>query len=346
VWLPKLGPWSGENEPHSAVLQGTELRTYRLILPRVFHSRAYEAGGRRQRLEYARIAPDGRHVAVFVGDSTVLFNLGDSAARPTSFLAADQVPLRFGPSGTLWTGSRTELTRYAFHPSPNGDGRVGPPEQRFRVASGEGWSCTADGRLAAVGCFDAGALLFRDQTATPLRLGPQGDVRMTALSPDGRWVVTASHWRFATSGVKVWDTRSGQLVKALSSESGLPQFSPDGAYLGLAGPSIRLWRTDSWEEIPAVSGRRFAFSPDGLLAVAEGEAILLLDVATREELACLEAPQESVPIPQWFSPDGTLLIATGFESDSLMIWDLRALREELATRGLDWDHPAYPAERP
>src|SRR5207253_2431591 len=48
-----------------------------------------------------------------------------------------------------------------------------------------------------------------------------------------------------------------------------------------------------------------------------------------------------------FSPDGTQLVTTNNDSGSIHIWDLRALRKELATMGLDWDAPPYPeAEAP
>ena len=178
-------------------------------------------------------------------------------------------------------------------------------------------------------------------------MGPQGDVRpITAVSPDGRWVATST-WEQLNlpAGVKVWDAVSGRLVKDLPLKAS-PQldFSPDGRWLGVVdGQRCRLWRSGSWEEGSAIDGTRFAFGADSVLAVANKESIRLLDVDRGEEFARLEAPREAAPSPQCFSADGALLVAIGLESDTLMIWDLRAMREELAARGLDWDRPRYPS---
>ncbi len=72
----------------------------------------------------------------------------------------------------------------------------------------------------------------------------------------------------------------------------------------------------------------------------------LVELKTGQEIARLEAPDESVMIPLCFSADGSLLVAYGTETQTLPLWDLRALREELAARGLDWDRPPYPPAPP
>ncbi len=193
-------------------------------------------------------------------------------------------------------------------------------------------------------------LFHRDRPDKPLRLGPQGDVRGTAISSDGRWVATATYQEEITplAGVKVWDAATGRhLVDLPAKAAHQLGFSPDCRWLGLAaGRRCRMWRTGTWEETPPIDGKHFAFSSDGVLAVGNGESIRLLDMDSGEEFARLEAPQETSPTPQCFSDDGTLLVTIGLESDTLMIWDLRALREELAARGLDWDRPPYPPAQP
>src|SRR5262249_24028281 len=46
-----------------------------------------------------------------------------------------------------------------------------------------------------------------------------------------------------------------------------------------------------------------------------------------------------------FSPDGSLLIATGMSDQGFRAWDLRSIRTQLSELGLDWDLPANSPER-
>ncbi len=51
-----------------------------------------------------------------------------------------------------------------------------------------------------------------------------------------------------------------------------------------------------------------------------------------------------------FSPDGSQLVVTTHDGPAVHVWDLRAIRKQLARMDLDWDAPAYsddePASRP
>jgi hypothetical protein len=108
---------------------------------------------------------------------------------------------------------------------------------------------------------------------------------------------------------------------------------------------------DSWQEGPSLgaSNGAVAFSPDGkLVAVETGQnTVRLLDPNTGREYARLEDPNQDRAGHITFSPDGTQLVVTG-ERQSLHVWDLRAIREELAQRHLDWELPPFPpaAETP
>jgi tetratricopeptide (TPR) repeat protein len=187
----------------------------------------------------------------------------------------------------------------------------------------------------------------RDRPGKLIRLTPHDDVRSVSVSPDGRWVATGSWWG---TGAKVWDAATGRLVKDLLPAQGYVAvaFSPDGKWLTTAPTSgvCRVWAVDSWQEGPslgAASGA-VAFSPDGrLVAVETGEStVRLLDPDTGREYARLEDPNQDRAWKQAFSPDGTQLVVNG-EVQWLHVWDLRAIRAELARRGLDWDLPSFPA---
>ena len=90
-------------------------------------------------------------------------------------------------------------------------------------------------------------------------------------------------------------------------------------------------------------GTRPAFTGDGRL-MALGIApdqVLLADAATGRELARLTTLQPVTPTPLVFSPDGTKLIASTNQK-TVLVWDLRRIRDQLAPMGLDWDAPPYP----
>ena len=62
------------------------------------------------------------------------------------------------------------------------------------VNTGDVIGSSQDGKVLALPRYNQGALLWsRDRPGGPMPLGPQGDVRSCAVSPDGRWVATGSH---------------------------------------------------------------------------------------------------------------------------------------------------------
>jgi tetratricopeptide (TPR) repeat protein len=182
-----------------------------------------------------------------------------------------------------------------------------------------------------------------------IELSPQTDVRYCAVSPNGRWVATGSHWTDGGPSVKVWDAHTGKLEKALPVEvSSMVGFSPDDRWLATTGGGCRLWAVGSWEEGPRVGGIGFAFSPDAkILALEAGFGrVRLVDPDTGNEYARLEAPVQSRLYPQCFTPDSAQLITWAEDRRELHIWDLRAIRQQLADLGLDWDVEPYEPAKP
>jgi tetratricopeptide (TPR) repeat protein len=178
----------------------------------------------------------------------------------------------------------------------------------------------------------------------PIPLVPQEDVRFCAVSPDGSYAATGSHW-IAVPAVKIWDARTGKHIKNLPVEgSSQVGFSPDGRWLVSTGGGCRLWHTDTWEEGPTIGGSFFAFSPDSkLLAVNDAFGVIrLVDTNTGKDYARLEAPDQTRLWPQCFTADGTQLLATGLENQALQIWDLAAIGEQLAQMEIAWDLPLTP----
>jgi hypothetical protein len=176
-------------------------------------------------------------------------------------------------------------------------------------------------------------------------LQPQEAVCWGAISPDSRWVATGSHGTIKGAGAKVWDAQSGKLVKELPVGSYCHvAFSPDGRWLATGGGGCRLWRVGTWEEGPKVGGGDFTFSPDSRVLAVAGDAgvVRLVDPESGREYARLTGPDPIRLNPRCFTPDGAQLITQGSETRAIHIFDLRAIRGQLAEMGLDWDLPPYP----
>ena len=180
-----------------------------------------------------------------------------------------------------------------------------------------------------------------------LTLGPQHDGRYVNVSPDGRWVVTSSHWPDPSGeNAKVWEAATGKLVTVLRiGEATVPVFSSDGIWLYTTRGSPYSCEVGTWQRtaVPRPSG---LLAPDGrLLACLAGYGeILLVNFETGKELARLSIPEQTRLGPRNFSADGAWLYARGIESQQLYRWDLRLLRGQLAELGLDMDLPPYPEQ--
>jgi tetratricopeptide (TPR) repeat protein len=79
-----------------------------------------------------------------------------------------------------------------------------------------------------------------------------------------------------------------------------------------------------------------------MLALETGTgAVLLLDPETGREYARLEDPNQDPASMLQFSPDGSRLVVTSQQGQALHVWDLLAIRRQLAALDLDWDLPPY-----
>ena len=207
-------------------------------------------------------------------------------------------------------------------------------------------SQSRNGRLLGQCLLNANPVVVDlDHPESPIRLGPQADVRYIAVSPDGRWAATGSHW--TREGIKVWSLPEGRFEKQFPN-TGLyasPLFSPDGRWLTTnLGNELCLWTVGEWRAGPRFEGGGLAFSPDGrLLAVAQlAGSVRLFEAETGRLVASLDDPQQSRSRHATFSPDGSRLILASEDSRAAHVWDLRAIRRGLFAMDLDWDWPPLP----
>jgi WD40 repeat protein len=335
-------------------LLAADIKDGKIRLREVAASRTYRTLVRDQALGKGgywgcAVSPRGRLLAAGMGDGFGLWDCRTGAPLDFVPLPGGAPSVVFETSGALLTSGAGGTFRWPVRPDPAAPEllRIGPP-QRLPLPDGSVLSsCSPDGRVVAGGQFSGGLVWHRDRPGELVPLIPHPDVRHTSVSPDGNWVATGS---WSSNGAKVWDAATGRRVAHLIPNQGnvTVVFSPDGKWLATTSDRAvcRLWAVDSWQEGPspgATSGL-VAFSPDGrLLAVETGQGVVrLLDPDTGREYARLEDPnQDRANWSMAFSPDGTQLVVNG-EGTSLHVWDLRAIRAELAQRGLDWDLPAFP----
>jgi eukaryotic-like serine/threonine-protein kinase len=368
LWDPRTGlevfhtpaRFAGESlrfgaEDHllAADIKDDKLRLWELALGRECRRLIQNPAGGQAPYGPFAIHLDGHALVACTPDGFGLWDARTGERLASVRLAVPLDIVSFEPSGALLTASPSGIFRWSFQPDPASAGtmRLGPPLRLALPATSHTQiACSLNGQVVASTDRTRGWVLRADQLGQPIRLKRHEDARAVAVSPDGRWVVTGSQHG---NGAKVWDTRTGQLKKELLSQEDWVRvgFSPDGRWLATRGNGLRLWTVGSWQEGPSlggIPGAAFAFSPvEKLLATETGYGVLrLVDPDTGREYARLEDPDQVRAAWICFSPDGTRLLTAGAGAGAwIRVWDLRAIRRQLATMGLDWKLPPYaPAD--
>jgi WD40 repeat protein/tetratricopeptide (TPR) repeat protein len=295
------------------------------------------------------ISPDGRLLAAGRDKGITLWDL-DSGQQLATLQRVGRVNagLAFDPKGPLWTYGESGLWRWPIGPAPDGAVRVGPPAP-FPIdprAGQDSLSVDRQGKLLAM----------RTQTGQwALHVGPPGRrVRLGAdpmdlwpwVSPDARWIALV---HAARQKLRILDAETGRSIRDLpfANAAYAAGISADGRWVIGRDTSNHwvTWRTDRWERRLRLEGLSLTFAPDSrLLALETGKGcIRLLEPETGGELGVLEDPNQDITTGMCFSPEGTRLVTVSWRATSaLHAWDLRRLREQLATLGLDWEQKAYP----
>jgi len=154
--------------------------------------------------------------------------------------------------GAILSNGSSGLVRWPLTADPNAKTlRFGPPERVAGYTHGDTYSASANGRVISVPFYGNGAISLRaDRAWGGVPLGPQHDVRNTAVSPNGLFVVTGTHSSSTQVGVKVWDAKTGARVAELKDPGRTAIFSPDGLWLAKWG---------GW--FPALANRRLDARP-------------------------------------------------------------------------------------
>ena len=163
------------------------------------------------------IHSDGRLVAIGRSSGVGFLNLA-SGEEVASVWLKGFGSVFFEESGAMATINSDAYYRWPVRATKAGY-EIGPPEKVADVPQKvHSYSCDKSGSVVAVPYFDDGTLVIhRKENNRQVWLKPQYDVRYVAVSPDGRWVATCSHWPDPTgaAAIKVWDAAIGKLVKEL-----------------------------------------------------------------------------------------------------------------------------------
>jgi WD40 repeat protein len=163
-----------------------------------------------------------------------------------------------------------------------------------------------------------------------LKVGPLSPVVALAFHPTEPWLATGAYGR-----VTVWDVKSGQPVRTLTSVLGAVndlRFSPDGRRLAVAGgqPSakgdLRLFSVPGWKLDAVLAGHDdvvagVSFRPDGakLASASYDRTLRIWNLANHKAERVLTSHSDFVTSVAW-SPDGKLL-TSGSKDRSVRLVD-------------------------
>jgi WD40 repeat protein len=256
----------------------------------------------------------------------------------------------------LFTSGQIGLHRWSFEVTDEAL-RVRPTSRLLPPGNWQQISLDREGeRLAIVRAGGTGAIAILNLKgpASQALLLNHINPYSVSLSPDGRWVAAGA---FHGYGIKVWDARTGKVETELIRSESITKavFSPDGRWLlSATGTEYGVWEPVTWRlarrlprvqtsDIPAGA----AFAPDGkVLAIAVSRTeVQFLDTEAWQPLARLQGPDADLIAELAFTPEGDRLLVRR-QDNTVRVWDLRRIREQLAEAGLDWERPAYPPTPP
>jgi WD40 repeat protein len=215
--------------------------------------------------------------------------------------------------------------------------RVPPPEYHlFRFSLSQDQKQVALARMSAVHIFPI------DNTSSYVSITNLWSALSMAWHPKDPLLAVGTWQR---NGTTVWDPRTGELIKNIGGQSAHVGFSPNGRQLVVGtAEDYQFWDVATWTLGPqikrdAVSDQvgPFVFGSNGkLICVAKNRHyVQLIHLPDFEEIASFPIPDGRQITWITLSPDESQL-AVGTTGDTIHIWNLRAVRSELAALGLDW----------
>lgn len=188
-----------------------------------------------------------------------------------------------------------------------------------------------DGRLIAVGSFDATRIYDLATTRLVQTCIGVEQAYAIAFSPDGRRLLTGHNGNVAV----LWDLASGRELRRIDCHTGFVMavgFLGDGQimYTGSYDKTVRLWQTESGQPGPVLTGylvRSASFSSDGQFVVTAGsdKVVRLWSVTSGQVVRTFEGHEGSV---FWAAlARGDRLVYSCSKDGTARCWDAATGRE-------------------
>jgi WD40 repeat protein len=292
-------------------------------------------------------------VAVFAYSRGILLH-PRNGSELTHLNTAGTRALRLHPTGSpLLAVDFRGISRWDITEQSPGLYEVG---ERWPLVPGPNWAGLAfnhDGSRMAIANPAAGRATLFDATLTNklTRVGPHPGTDVVALSPDARWIATASP---IDRRIRIWDaTTAVPALERIAGRRPSGTFSNNGRWFIGTGFHPQLLSTKDWSarSIPGLDAESealvVAFSPDStLLAVATAQQeIRLFSLPELEPVLILHAGFPSRITALGIAVGNGSLIIGGNEG-SIRTWKLDLLRTGLQRIGLDWSPAPEQAVAP
>jgi WD40 repeat protein len=301
------------------------------------------------------ISPDGTLLALGGTDGVRLWDV--ARGREVAWLRlSDTTSVLFRDDGRelLTCGTTDGLRRWRFEATTQSggalqlrpSGQIALPFKPIRMTKGH------DDRTLAVVGESAGQGVVLDLVTELIRVAelPHLHVGFVALSPDAERVAS-SGWH--SDRVKVWDGKSGRLLKQLDTGlTSLVFFTPDNRELIVSRDQEFIFYDLNSLEVSRRMPREVGLYPGHVAFTADGKLMALemapglvhlKETTSGRTVAKLEDPHGDHSTWMSFTPDGTQLVVAARYAGSIHRWDLRAIRARLKTMNLDWDWPEFSA---
>jgi serine/threonine protein kinase/WD40 repeat protein len=329
--------WAGQSRYHLwEAVPSKEYRTLNSILPMGTTG-----------LYNGDISPDGRWLAIATQAGVQISEIatGRIVAHLPTGPGASALFLHDGRSLVLCT--ETNLQCWAFATAGLDRPRLGPARTlQLPFKDPVRLSLTPDSSRLAVVSETAGQAVILETASDfqPVTAVAHEWAGSIAISGDSRWLAT-SGWNIDT--VRLWDAQTGQMARELTGRSqSRVFFTPDNRELVICqGDGFTFWDLKTGQLNRRISaevalfGSYVAFSHNGrmmALPVAPG-VVELKEVATTRTVARLEDPFGDRSGWVAFTPDDRALVVAAGYGRVIHVWELDAIRQQLASMGLASD---------
>jgi WD40 repeat protein len=317
----------------AVVTRSQSVQLYRFERPVSHREFGEDLGGRVGR---AAFSGDGRWLAASGRKGLGLWDLTQRAPGAVASEASEARPY-FTPEGSKLFGSSLVNDCFAWRIVSASNGaapRLQPIE--LRKPTGLTSLCLVSNSLVWTGTRGSQVVPLDQVDAEEENWGRTYE-GVTGASPDGRWLGV---FRPFTASVYVYQLPGLQRVAKLTHEANITtfRFSPTGDEVAIASrQSVEFWSTSTWRRTRTLTNFGailYATDARSLWLTKDDRAAGLFSAHTLEPLLWL--PTGMLPLA--LSPDGRHL-AVSIDTRRLQLWDLAAVRKQLAELVLDWTDP-------